>query len=165
MGGTEDTDDNYSSSEDEDVGTDCDNDEDCPASVEYSDEIDQENVWEAEFCDTESHPTELHSSEATKVTDTDSTLIPAWNSFKLVGDNIDKILRPSFQCLHKQTVHCTYSHTYAVADRIDFSTLSDVVPESITIDTSTFLPDYSDLEALHQEFQILISRYVFICTI
>ena len=171
VGATEDTDDNYSSSEDEDVDTDCDNNEDCPeTSMECSDEFDQENVWEAEICDSdaeicdiESHPTdctELHSSEATEVTDTESTVISAWNGFKLVGDNIDKNLRPSFQRLNKQTVSLHYFHTYAVADRIDFSTLSDVVPESITVNPSTFLPDYNDLEALHEEFQILTSRYI-----
>ena len=167
---TEITDQNYSSLEDEDVDTENDDSKDFPEThMECDDEIDHENIWEAEICDsdaeicdTENHPTdytELCSSETTEVTDTESTVVSTWTGFKLVGDNIDKNLRPSFQRLNKQTISLHYFHTYAVADRIDFSTLSDVVPENITIDPSTFLPNHADLEALHQEFQILIIRY------
>ena len=93
----------------------------------------------------------INSPETTEVTDTESTVISTWTGFKLVGDNIDKNLRPSFQRLNKQTILLHY--LYAVADIIDFSTLSDVVPENITIDPSTFLSNHTNFEALHQKFK------------
>ena len=51
--------------------------------------------------------------------------------FKIVADNIDKNVRPSYQRINRQTVSLHYVHALAVYDRIDFLALSDVVPSSI----------------------------------
>lgn len=41
-------------------------------------------------------------------------------SYKIVGDNIDKNITPSFQRLDHQTKSVHYFHAFAVKDRIDF---------------------------------------------
>ena len=81
-----------------------------------------------------------------------------WSSFKIIGDNIDKNLRRSFQRCDQQTISLHYFHSCAVGDRIDFSHQSDVAPESVVIDPSTILPNAVDLDAIKREFQVLISR-------
>ena len=76
-----------------------------------------------------------------------------------IGDNIDKNIRASFQRLDHQTKSLHYFHSFAVKDRIDFSTLSDVTPHYVKIDPATLLPGPEDLTALLKEFQIIVSRY------
>ena len=51
-----------------------------------------------------------------------------WHGFKLVGDNIDKNVRASYQCIFHTTQSLHYFHSYAVLDSIDFSGLSDELP-------------------------------------
>jgi len=85
-------------------------------------------------------------------------LSSTWSGFKIVVDNIDKNLRRSFQRCDRQTVSLHYFHSCAVVDRIDFSHLSDVAPESVVIDPSTILPNAADLDAIKREFQVLVSR-------
>jgi len=82
----------------------------------------------------------------------------------IVGDNIDKNIRPSFQQLDHQTKSLHYFHTFAVIDRVDFSTLSDVTPHYVKIDPATLLPEPEDLTALLKELQIIVSRYTCNCT-
>jgi len=45
-------------------------------------------------------------------------LLTAWSGFKIVGDNIDKNLRRSYQRCDRQTVSLHYFHSCAVGDRI-----------------------------------------------
>ena len=80
----------------------------------------------------------------------------AWSGFKIVEDNIDKNLRRSYQRCDTQTVSL---HSCAVGDRIHFSHLSDIAPESVVIDPATMLPNVDDLDAIKKEFQVLVSRY------
>jgi len=91
-------------------------------------------------------------------------LIPSvgWCRYKLVMDNVDKNLRPSFQRVDRQTASLHYVHIYAVKDRIDLSSLSDRFPVSVTVKPSDILPTSSDLSmvSLKQHFQILVSRLV-----
>ena len=65
--------------------------------------------------------------------------ISDWKGFKILGDNVDKHIRPSFQQVNNHTISLHYFHSYAVADRVNFSSLSDVRPQSVSVDTSTFL--------------------------
>ena len=75
-----------------------------------------------------------------------------------MGDNIDKNLRRSYQRCDRQTVSLHYFHSCAVGDRIDFSQLSDVPPDSVTIDPAAMLPNSNDLSGIKKEFQVLVSR-------
>lgn len=87
------------------------------------------------------------------------TLLADWNGFKIVGDNIDKNIRPSYQRCDRQTVSLHYFHACAIRDRIDFSSLNNTRPTSVLIDPTDLLPKTADVDALKDEFQILVSRY------
>ena len=82
-----------------------------------------------------------------------------WRGFKMVGDNVDKLFKSSFQRIDraKQSLH--YFHAYAVLDRVDFSGLSDS-PKHMMIDVNTLLPNADDLEMMKTNFEVLVSRYV-----
>ena len=82
-----------------------------------------------------------------------------WNGFKIVGDNIDKNIRPSYQRCDRQTASLHYFHACAVGDRIDFSSLPNIRPTSVLIDPTDLLPKAADIDALKDKFQILVSRY------
>ena len=57
-----------------------------------------------------------------------SNMPTPWHGFKIVGDNIDKNIRPSFQRCDYQTKSFHYFNSYAVKDRIDLSDVSDIRP-------------------------------------
>jgi len=88
----------------------------------------------------------------------ESSNVTQWNGYKFVGDNLDKNLRPSFQCNEKRglSVHCF--HGYAVKDRINFGHLSELCPvQSSSPDPVMFVPSDADVMALKEEFGILVS--------
>ncbi len=47
--------------------------------------------------------------------------VEQWPGFKIVGDNIDKNVRPSYQRLDRQTQSLCYFHSYAVRNNLDLS--------------------------------------------
>jgi len=85
------------------------------------------------------------------------------NSYVIVGDNIDKNVRPAFQRLDRSTQSLHYFHSYAVLNRIDISGLSDNRPSSIDISPDKILPNHVDIEKLLSEFEVLVARYVCLC--
>lgn len=87
-----------------------------------------------------------------------SGLLENWHGYKLVGDNIDKDVRASYQRLHHTTQSFHYFHAYAMLDRVDFSGLSDVSPPQSAVDPLSLLPSDSDLALLKRDMSILISR-------
>lgn len=93
-----------------------------------------------------------------------STIVVEKNSklhgFKFVGDNIDKNIHPRFQRHEKRGQSLHYFHGYAVRDRIDLSTLSDVTPPFHKPDPATFLPSKNDISCLSDELTVLVSRLV-----
>lgn len=48
--------------------------------------------------------------------------------FKVVGDNIDKNVKPRHVHQDKQVQSMHYYHSYAVCDRVSISGLSDIIP-------------------------------------
>lgn len=85
-----------------------------------------------------------------------------WFGFKIVGDNIDKTVRPRHETMasHNQSLH--YFHCYAVHDRVNLSSFSD---EPTQVDTHLFspevlLPSKGDLSKILQNFAVLITRVV-----
>lgn len=73
------------------------------------------------------------SSESTSSQASTTTLIQhqykhKMLTYKLVGDNIDKEVRPRQMRSDHQTRYVHYFHTYALRDRIDLSAISDQAP-------------------------------------
>ena len=81
-------------------------------------------------------------------------------SFKLVGDNIDKTVRPRHMRVDHQAASLHYFNVYAVQDRISFQHLSNTArltyPEDV--DVNKFLPTAADSNALIQNFKVLMKR-------
>ena len=77
----------------------------------------------------------------------------------MVGDNVDQNVRPSFQRGDMQTESWHCFHSYAVADRVDISHLSEE-PSAAVVHPDSVLPDDGDLMKLYEEFEVFILRYV-----
>ena len=83
-----------------------------------------------------------------------------WCGFRLVGDNIDKTIKPrDMRCDHQST-QLHYFHVYAVRDRIDFRHLETrarlINPEEF--DFNLFTPSAEDAATLSANFPVLITR-------
>ena len=76
--------------------------------------------------------------------------------FKIVGDNIDKNFRQSYQRINHQTRSFHYFHSYALLERIDLCGLSDL-PSSGIIILPSILSNKDDVESLKHSFRIFIS--------
>lgn len=81
-------------------------------------------------------------------------------TFKLVGDNVDKNVKPSDVRVDSQTQSLHYFQTYAVRDRIDLTAYDDTPPvvDESKIDTARLLPSDSDHNELTKNFSILVAR-------
>ena len=83
-----------------------------------------------------------------------------WPGFKLVGDNIDKNVKPRDMRFSSQTTSLHYFHVYAVKDRISYNHLSGnatmIAPSDM--DFSIFFPTAEDNEQLLSNFEILVMR-------
>ena len=81
-------------------------------------------------------------------------------TFKLVGDNVDKHVKPAEYQVDSQAKSLHYFHTYAVRDRIDLSDYSDTPPEvnEADLDFSRIELSDSDHEALKKNFSYLVAR-------
>jgi L1 cell adhesion molecule like protein len=84
-------------------------------------------------------------------------ILTSWKGFKLVGDNIDKNFRRTFQRVDYQTQSCHYFHLYALLDRVDLSHHSDL-PGSGEISVRELIPSKEDELELKRIFVILVSR-------
>ena len=85
-----------------------------------------------------------------------------WSGYKIVGDNIDKNSRPTFQCHDNKTTSFHAFHMYAVKDRIDCSAFSDTpgtVDDASKVDVSKVLINDEDIKQLNKDLEVLISRY------
>ena len=71
-------------------------------------------------------------------------------TFKLVGDNLDKNLKPSDVRVDSQTQSLYYFQTYGVRDRIDLTSYDDTPPvvDVLKVDTTQLLPPESDYEEI-----------------
>ena len=82
-----------------------------------------------------------------------------WKGYKLVGDNLDKNIRPSFQRFAYETTSLHYFHHYALLDRVNFSGYSEHIPTD-RIDLKKLLVSRSDVRQLESDAIILFSRLV-----
>ena len=85
-----------------------------------------------------------------------------WYGFKLVGDNIDKNVRPRHQTLQRQTQSFHYFNSYAIKDQLDLSVMSDNPSaqhvEAIVV--NTILPSAEDHEEILKNFAIIAGRII-----
>ena len=83
-----------------------------------------------------------------------------WCGFRLVGDNIDKTIKPRDMRLDHQSKQLHYFHVYAMKDRINFRHLENrprlINPEEL--DLNLFLPSAEDAVTLAANYQVLITR-------
>lgn len=81
-------------------------------------------------------------------------------SYILVGDNVDKSVRPRYMTIDHQAQSLHYFHMYAALDRIDFHHLDNDKPiaEVSSLPLSTFLPHMEDCAALRTNYAILLGR-------
>ena len=73
--------------------------------------------------------------------------------FKIVGDNVDKIVKASFQRheIKSQSLHASF-HCYAVRDRVPTDSFSDLTPVTCVPDPAQLLPSLEDLECVRLFF-------------
>ena len=83
--------------------------------------------------------------------------MPTWPGFKLVIDNVDKNIHPTFHRIDRQTQSVHYCHTIAIKDRIDLSEYSEVSSNNL-FNFSGFVPNAQDLELIKKDLQILVHR-------
>ena len=82
----------------------------------------------------------------------------AWKGFKIVGDNIDKNFRRTFQRIDYQTRSFHFFHSFAVLDRVDLSGVSDL-PKPGIIELTKVLPTQTEIQELKKTLTILVARY------
>ena len=83
---------------------------------------------------------------------------PEWTGFKIVGDNIDKTVRPRHVRLDRQTQSLHYFNSYAVKDRVN---RSDTVPDPPSSpNLLSLLPDKEDVSEMKHLFEIHVSRII-----
>ena len=56
-----------------------------------------------------------------------------WMGFRIIGDNIDKNIKPRYYRSNKQVCSLHYYHSYALKDRIDLSAMSDSQPVHVLL--------------------------------
>ena len=80
-----------------------------------------------------------------------------WCGFKVVGDNIDKNVHPRHESLDQHTRSLHYFNCYAVKDRIDLGSLSDLKPlvDISQVDLTQLLPQKEDIEGIIENMAIL----------
>ena len=83
-------------------------------------------------------------------------------AYKIVGDNVDKNVAPRYIRTDSKVKSLHYYHSYAVQDRINIDSLSDVQPLSCIPSpeavAKSLLPSSNDDALLVQNIKILFSR-------
>lgn len=102
-------------------------------------------------CDSESNfsPQAVHMKSTNEVP-----------SFKIVGDNIDKYVKPREMRINAQAKSLNYFNSYAIKGRINVSELEDLpcCPDFRSFESEKLLPTKQDLEVIETNFVILIQR-------
>ena len=84
-----------------------------------------------------------------------------WYGFKIVGDNLDKSVKPRHMRSDQQTPSLHYFQSYAVRDRVNLSHLSDEpqpVRTCTQVQLKEILPSSSDHKTLFENFDIIVAR-------
>ena len=81
-------------------------------------------------------------------------------TFKVVGDNIDKHIKPHEMRMDAQATTLHYFNMYAVKDRINMSALSNVasLPDISSVNLNSVLPCSAEETKIFHNFSILVGR-------
>ena len=81
-------------------------------------------------------------------------------TFKLVIDNLDIFVRPRTETSQRHADSLHFVHMYAVHDRINVSSFSDVsqLPDISSVNVEDVLPSNHDLKVLKDNITVLISQ-------
>ena len=93
-------------------------------------------------------------------------ITPHLLTYRIVGDNIDKNIKPRNMTFDYQTRSLHYFHAYAVRDRIDLSSFSSDPPEVDLeqLNLESLLPTVDDCRALYSNLAVLVGRIHTACT-
>lgn len=80
--------------------------------------------------------------------------------FKIVGDNIDKHVKPREMRVDAQSKSLHYFNFYAAKSRVDMSKLEDqpCLPDFASFDPEKLLPTKQDHEVILSNFKVHITR-------
>ena len=81
-------------------------------------------------------------------------------TFKIVGDNIDKDIKPRHMRSDYQTRSLHYFHSYAVRDRLNLDSYDDSAsaPDQSLVNLELLLPSPDDKQVTRHNMAILIAR-------
>ena len=106
-----------------------------------------------------------NDSQSSTSIDVDDFLGPAVSSspsftFKIVGDNIDKEVKPRDMRSDYQAHSLHYFHSYAVHDRVNMDRFDDTVcaPDMSAVSLELLLPSKQDIADIFCNMSILIAR-------
>lgn len=96
------------------------------------------------------------------------TACAEWHGFKVVGDNIDKTVKPRYMSEDTGTQSLHYFHSYAVRDRLNLHNCSDLPPnkpgewsmENYKEVSQKVLPNHEDHHHLQDDFIHIMTRVI-----
>ena len=80
------------------------------------------------------------------------------DTYKMVGDNLDKNVKPRDMRVGNQVRSYHFFHTYAVKDRIDLSNVREEIKVPEVVDLKTLLPSSNDKKEILANYGFLFSR-------
>ena len=100
----------------------------------------------------------VHTASAAESANNGSSSKP-WQGFVVVGDNVDKKVKPRYMTSDNQSKDLHYFHLYALKDRIDLSEASEdplnLNPDAVL---ATLIPTDDDIKEMISNFRVLIAR-------
>ena len=103
-------------------------------------------------------PTEVVQTASSMLTQ-EVQMNPMWDGFKVVGDNWDMNIHPSFQRKDHLTRSIHYFNSYAVKDRLNLSELSDdPKPPPSTVAPEVYLVSKKEWGCFKDDCAVLITR-------
>ena len=140
------------------IGEASDHDEEEWSDVDVVEDFNDDEDDECENPQYETETTEVQEMVIAEEVPCTSTVENS-NGYVIVGDNIDKNVRPSFQRTDRKTESWHCFHSYAVYNRVNISKLSDSMPSG-EVSVTSVLPNKQDLQRIFEDFEVLISRYL-----
>ena len=145
----------------EDIITDTDR-EDLILSGVIVDKNDSCLLDETKSCDTfdtEDSSQIISLCDDDNCADLDSSPKSVWNGFKIVGDNLDKLVKSRYMRLNKQNRSLNFFNSFAVKDRINLSSFSSFNSSiDLNVNLDDILPSATTHLMLTNNITVLVSR-------